>query len=331
MQRFGMALSVVAVFLGAAAAGARAESAASGKLRAVVSILPQGYFVERIGGARVDVEVLVKPGQSPHTYEPTPAQIGKVARAQIYFAIGGMPFETRLLEKLTATNKQMLVVDTRKGVPLRTMTADEAAFEQAEEHHEAQGEHHEEPAGRAEAGPAGEPDPHFWLSPRLAKILAANVCDGLKALDPAHAAEYDANLKKVQDDLDAVDAKLAAALAPFKGRAFFVYHPAFGYFADVYGLKQLPVEIEGKSPTAKELAALIQRAKKENVKVIFVQPQFSPKSARAVATAIGGVVVPMDDLARDYVHNLEDMAGKIAEALGGDKAAAGRAGRDARR
>lgn len=322
MQRFEVVLSVVAVLLAAAAAGTRAESGASGKIRAVVSILPQGYFVERIGGARVDVEVLARPGQSPHTFEPTPAQMGKVARAQIYFAIGGMPFETRLLEKVTATNKQMLVVDTRKGVPLRTMTADEAGFEEAQKH-AAQGEHHQEPAG--------QPDPHFWLSPRLAKVLAANVCDGLKALDPPHAAEYEANLKKLQDDLDAVDAKLAAALAPLRGRAFFVYHPAFGYFADAYGLRQLPVEIEGKSPSAKELAALIQRAKKEGVKVIFVQPQLSPKSARAIATAIGGVVVPMDDLAPDYIHNLEDMAGKIEEVLGGDKAAASRAGPDARR
>jgi zinc transport system substrate-binding protein len=299
MRKLWVLLCIVEAFFALAPLAARADGAAPERVRAVVGIPPLAYFVERVGGQRVDVEVLVAPGQSPHTYEPTPAQIAGVARAQVYFAVGGMPFEARLLEKATATNKRMLVVDTRKGVKLRFMTADEAGFEEAA--HEGQ----------------GEPDPHFWLSPRLAKVLAANVCNGLKAVDPANAAEYEANLKKLQDDLDATDAKIAAALAPLKGRAFFVYHPAFGYFADAYGLKQVPVEIEGKSPSAKELAALIQKSKKEGVKVIFVQPQFSPKSAEAVAAAIGGVVVPMDDLARDYIHNLEAMADKVKAALSG--------------
>ncbi len=312
MRKVGILLLLVSAV---AAAPCFAGDGGDGRVRAVVSILPEAYFVERIGGDRVQVDVLVQPGQSPHTYEPTPAQIGALARAQVYFAVGGMPFETRLLEKITATNRQMRVVDTRQGVKLRYMTADEAGFEAAE--HDAQ-------TGRTGKG-AGEPDPHFWLSPQSAKVLAANVCSGLKAVDAAGGEQYEANLKALQGDLDAVDARLTAALAPLRGRAFITYHPAFGYFADAYGLKQVPVEIEGKSPSAKDIAALIQKAKKENVKVVFVQPQFSPKSAEAIAAAIGGAVVPMDDLARDYIHNLESMAQKVETALGGAQAAPPRA------
>jgi len=134
--------------------------------------------------------------------------------------------------------------------------------------------------------------------------------------DPRHAAAYERNLKALQADLDEVDARIAEALAPLKGRKFFVFHPAFGYFADAYGLKQVPVEIEGKSPGPRRLAALIEKARREGVKVIFVQPQFSPRGAQAVAEAIGGVVVPMDPLARDYLKNLEHIAQQIKKALG---------------
>jgi zinc transport system substrate-binding protein len=123
----------------------------------------------------------------------------------------------------------------------------------------------------------------------------------------------------VEEDLDRLDARLRESLAPLKGRDFFVYHPAFGYFADAYGLRQIPVEIEGKEPTARQLARLIDRARAEGVRVIFVQPQFSAKSAQAIATAIGGSVIPLDDLAKDYLANLAAMAEKVRGALAAEK------------
>ena len=141
------------------------------------------------------------------------------------------------------------------------------------------------------------------------------ICDTLAELDPDHADTYRRNLAAFDADLDRVHAQIAEALAPLKGQAIFVFHPAFGYFADAYGLKQIPVEIGGKEPTARQLAGLIDRAKAAGVKVIFVQPQFSQKSAGAVAAAIDGVVVPLDDLARDYLMNLENVAAKVKVAL----------------
>jgi len=285
------ALAALAGRAPAPAAGAPAEAR---PLNVFVSILPQATFVERIGNGYVKASVLVGPGQSPHVYEPTPKQMVDLAKARLFFAIG-MPFEKRILEKVAAANPDLKIVDTRQGVPLRSMTADEADEDHGEK--------------------AGEPDPHIWLSPRLVKIQAAAIERALAAEDPAHAAEYQKNLKAFHDDLDRLDAKIAKALQPLKGKAFFVYHPAFGYFADAYGLTQVPVEVEGKEPSARQLAAFIERAKAAGVKVIFVQPQLSTKSAEAVARSIGGAVVPMDDLAKDYLANLERMAEKVAEAL----------------
>jgi len=149
--------------------------------------------------------------------------------------------------------------------------------------------------------------------------MAATIARALQAADPTHAADYQANLRALQDDLAALDAKLAQALAPLKGRQLFVYHPAFGYFADAYGLKQVPVEVEGKEPTARQLAGLVDRARAAGARVIFVQPQFAPKSAEAVAKAIGGAVVPLDDLAKNYIANLSDMADKVRTALEGQR------------
>jgi len=274
--------------------------AESGKLRVAVSIPPQAYLAGRIGGGLVSVETVVPPGKDAHTYTVTPAQREAIARCRAYFTIG-LPFEkNQIAAKLAATDKSLLFIDTTRGVPLRHMTAEEAG---------ADADPDEPPHA------AGEPDPHTWLNPRFARIEAANICAGLKQLDPAHAAEYDANLKRLDADLDRVDAKIAAALAPLKGRSFFVYHPAFGYFADAYGLTQVPVEIEGKEPGPRQVAELIKSARRDGVRVIFVQPQFSARTADTIAAQIGGAVVRIDDLAYDYIQNLETIADKIKEAL----------------
>jgi len=308
-------LLAAAAACGPPASGASPDAAgapAARPLKTFVAILPQAYFVERIGGPYVDVRVLVGPGQSPHTFDPTPQQMARLSDARLFFA-AGWPFEKRLLEKAKAVNPNLQVIDTREGIPLRHMTPAEAEADERAER-----------AGRAPAGhaDAGEPDPHFWLNPRYAATQAATIAKALAAADPAHAEAFRKNLAAVEEDLGKLDARLREALAPLAGRDFFVYHPAFGYFADAYGLRQIPVEIEGKEPTARQLAGLVARARAEGVRVIFVQPQFSAKSAEAVATAIGGTVIALDDLAKDYLANMTDMAEKVHAALAADKGAA---------
>ena len=294
------------------------------KLRVFVSILPQAGFVEKVGGDRVEVNVLVGPGQSPATYAATHKQMARLAGAQVYFRIG-VPFEEPLLKKIAAILPELRIVDTRKGIKLRMMARADSRDEEHGGREKEAGDEHQHEHGGDQADDKGDKhrpgekgtDPHIWLDPKLVKVQARTICEELIRIDPEHAEQYRENTKGFEAELDKVDARIARVLAPLKGREFFVFHPAYGYFGDAYGLKQVPVEIEGKSPSAKQLAALIKRAKGAKVKVIFVQPQFSTSNAEAVARMIGGAVVPMDPLARDYLANLAAMAGKLESALGG--------------
>jgi zinc transport system substrate-binding protein len=290
---------------------AKAEVKSSGKVKAFVSILPIAYFVERVGGSNAEVSVLVGPGQDPHTFEPTPKLVAKLADAQVLFKMG-FPFEETLLKKVGSTFKNVEVVDLQQGIKLRTMTEEEVEAEEAEHSH-GHGEEHEQ------SHEAGEMDHHTWLDPKLAKIQARTIADTLIRIDPSHQEQYEKNLKEFQTDLDAINEQLTKALAPVKGKSFFVFHPAYGYFGDAYGLKQIPVQLGGKEPTARQLVRLIALAKEDGVRVIFVQPQFSKKSAEALAKAIGGAAVPLDDLAPGYLKNLQEMAAKLESALHGQQ------------
>jgi zinc transport system substrate-binding protein len=235
----------------------------------------------------VKVEVLVGPGQSPATYEPTPKQMARLGEAAVYFRIG-TPFEKGFIDKLADTHKRLEIVDTRKGVSLRYFK-------------------------RSKGGSI--PDPHIWLDPARVKIQAATICEALTRLAPDHRTSFESNLREFQRDLDRVDKNIAKTLAPLKGSKFYVFHPAFGYFGDRYGLEQVAVEIEGKEPSPKQLSHLINKARSEGVKVIFVQPQYAKKDAETIAREIEGAVVPMNPLPRDYLGNLEQMAGLLRGAL----------------
>jgi len=269
-----------------------AERPGDGRLAVFAGIPPVAYLAEQIGGAHLSVEVLVQPGQDPHTFEPTPRQVLALSRAKVFFEIG-LPFENVVLAKVREGNPQLTVVDVAKGVAKRMI--DGHAHDQHAE--------------------GGEPDPHVWLSPPLLKTQAENVAAGLSAADPAHAEEYRRNLTALLARIDAAHQRIGRMLAPYRGRSFLVFHPGFGYFADAYGLKEEAVEAGGRPPAPKQLRALIEKAKAEGIKTVFVQPQFDPHSVRVVAEAIGGEVVPMDGLAKDVLANLEDIGGKIEKAL----------------
>jgi zinc transport system substrate-binding protein len=289
----------------------KAADSSGGKISAFVSILPIAYFVERVGGSNVEVSVLVGPGQDPHTFEPTPRLMAKLANARVLFKIG-FPFEETIIKKIGSTFKKVEVVDLQQGIKLRSMTEEEVKAEKAEHEH---GHGHREAEQHERRHEAGDFDQHTWLDPQLAKIQARTIADTLIRIDPSRKDQYEKNLQDFLNDLDAIHEQLAKALASVKGKSFFVFHPAYGYFGDAYGLKQIPVQIEGKEPTARQLVRLIELAKEDEVKVIFATPQFPKKSAEALAQAIGGAVVPLDDLAPDYLKNLREMASELDSAL----------------
>ncbi|MCP4633815.1 MAG: zinc ABC transporter solute-binding protein [candidate division Zixibacteria bacterium] len=259
------------------------------KLKVFVSVPPQAYFVERIGGEFVEVYTLVQPGHSPATYEPTPRQMTQLSGADILFSIG-VPYEDGLLPKVKSAIKSLKIVNMAEGIKLRKM--------------EGHADHH-----------GHEYDPHVWLDPLLVKKMANRIYSILIKSDTQNAKHYKANIEQFLNDLDSLHQEIKTILLPLKNRDIYVFHPSYGYFADRYNLKQIAVEIEGKEPGAKQLASLIERAKQMEVKTIFVQPQFSEKTAQSVAGAIGGEVVHLDPLAGDYISNLKDIALKIKENL----------------
>jgi zinc transport system substrate-binding protein len=282
---------------------------------AFCSIAPQEFFVERVGGDLVSVKVLVGPGQSPHMFEPTPRQMADLAASDVYFAIG-LPFENRLLGRVEKLGSGIQVVDTSEGVPRRQV---EDAHGHDEEETSGGDSDRQEDADHASSAHDSErgglPDPHTWLNPRFAGMQARNICSALKELVPEHGDELEANLSRLLRDLDALDAELTDALGPLAGESIYVFHPAFGYFTDAYGLRQVPIELGGMEPSARELVGLMDHAISEGVRVIFVQPQFSTRSARAIAEEIGGVVVPIDPLSADYLDNMRTIAREVKKAL----------------
>lgn len=265
-------------------------------LSVFVSILPQKYFVERIGGEHVRVSVMVGPGQSPATYAPTPKQMAALSQATVYFRIG-VSFEDAWLGRIAQANPEMTIVDNRARVRLHAIEYG------ARPKHSTPGHTH------------GRYDPHVWTAPPLVKVIAAQIRDVLVDLDPSHTAEYAANFAEFARDLHQLQHAIWDILPTEKVGRFMVFHPSWGYFADTYGLQQIPLEQGGKEPSAKQLAGLIEQAKHEGMRVIFVQKQFSRRNAEIVARAISGKVIALDPLAEDYLQNMQRVARSIAKGM----------------
>lgn len=265
-----------------------------------VTIPPQAYFVERVGGADVHVDVLVGPGQSYHTYEPTVRQMADLARASCYFTLG-VSFERPISQRVAAAHAKLMIVDTGTEVPRLAGAA-------CDHDHGSGSEDHGHDEGEAT-------DPHIWLNPRLAKLQAKQILEGMIKIVPERRGKFEAGYASFVADLDRVDQEISKRLAPYRGREIFVFHPSYGYFADAYGLVQVAVEHEGKEPSARQLAELVERAKKAGVRSVFVQPQFAAATAETLARNIGARVVPLDPQAKDYLKNLDDMSREIAQSL----------------
>lgn len=302
-KRGSLLLRCLMVGLGSCwAVGLLLVQPASAALEVFVSIPPQKWLSDRIGGEHLVTGVLVEKGQDPHTFEPRPKQIEALGRAKLYFTIG-MEFEGQIVAKLRQSTVALQIVDTTAGLEKMAMAGHS-------HHHDdqAEGEHVEEnnKAGHLEL------DPHVWLSPPHLKQMAVTMAKAVSEVDPGHRPQYEANLARLIEELDELDQQLANQLKAHQGATFLVFHPSFGYFAKRYGLHQEAVEVEGKSPSPRQLSALISEAKEEGIKVIFVQPQFDQRGPATIAAAIGGEVVSLDALAEDVAANLKTIAAKIA-------------------
>ncbi len=284
----------VLLALGSVACGSRpaSEATANRPLAVAVSVLPQKYIVERIGGPTVSVSVLIGPGQSPVTYDPTPRQMASLAGTRLYFTMG-LEFERAWLGRMRAVHPDMTVVHMLGDIRLLPLE------------------------GAIEPGEEGGQDPHVWMSPRLARVMAGTIRDALAEALPERRELFDLNYRRFGDHLDELDGEIREILRDLPTRTFMAFHPAWRYFAEEYGLRQIPIESHGKEPGARSLARLINRAREERVRVLVVQEQFSRTTAETVGHAVGARVISLDPLAEDYVNNLRLVAEALAEALRG--------------
>ncbi len=266
--------------------GGRAE----GKPTVFVSIAPQQYFVGRIAGESVAVQVMVPPGSSPATYEPRPRQMAALARAKAYFALG-VPFERTWLSRFVQVNRRMRLVHTDRDVAKVPIE------------------------GHAGHAPGGPPDPHIWLSPPLVMLQAREILQGLVSVDRGHRDVYETGYRRFITDLVGLDRSIMGLFGWDEERLpLMVMHPAWGYFARAYGLRQVAVEHHGKPPKPAQLKRLIETARQAGVKALFAAPQQAWKSARAIAEAMGVELLEADPLAPNWSENLRLVAARFAAA-----------------
>jgi len=284
---------IAVLFLSSAIAGVAAE-----KISVTTTIMPLVYFIEEIGGEYVEVNVMVPEGGSPHAYEPTPGQMAALSRSALYIKAGsGIEFELMWMDKLSAINPSMKVWDASRNISLIPMDPDHDCGDHGHDHHH------------------GEADPHIWLSLNNAVIITGNIRDALIEVMPEQEDAFRVNASRMIARLDELKRYAVERFETLENRTFLIFHPAWGYFARDFNLRQIAVEQIGKEPTARHLNAIIRQAKELGIKVIFASPQFSQKSAEVIAGEIKGKVVAVDPLAKDFVNNMRQVIDAFASGV----------------
>ena len=255
------------------------SQAYSQALEVFVSILPQQYLVESIGGEHVNVTVMVKPGQSPATFEPSPKAMSRYSTADVYFTID-MPFEKVWINRVASLNQSILVVDTQD----KSKTSKKF-------------------------------DPHTWLSPLLIINQAEIIKNELIRLAPQHKSYFMTQFQQLEANISALHHELSALFKDKNKRNFITFHPAFSYFSRAYKLTQIAIEVDGKEPSAKQISHILQHIKDKNVRYILVEKQFNKVIAKTIADSVDAQLLQIDPLSLDYLNNMRDIGNNINKAL----------------
>jgi len=257
-----------------------------------VSILPQKYFVEQIAGNLVQVNVLVPPGSSPHNYEVLPSQMKDLAKSKVWLQIGLLTFEDAWKDKYAEINKDLAIVNCSEGI--KTIAGSDC---------EEEGQGHEH---------SGAFDPHIWLAPAEVKIMAQNTLVALKAGFPEHGAAFQANYSRFISKVDSLSKIIDQKLAPLINRNILIFHPALAYYARQFNLKQIPLELDGKEPSPRHMKDIIDLAREQNIRIVFIQKEFDSENALQLSREIGGEVVIIDPLDYNWEKQIMDITEKIA-------------------
>lgn len=267
------------------------------KIVVAVSLQPYANIADAIGRGRVDVVTLLPPGADPHTFEPKPSTLKEFSKVSAYFS-DGSGMDMAWMPRFIGVNKKAKLIKLNSGIQWMQ--------ESHEDHH---GEaHHDEDRH--------ELDPHVWTSPIQVMKIANAMCDAFISLDSAGKNFYVARLNRFYERLERLDKDLKKAVSklPENRRSFIVYHPAYGYFARDYGMQQLAVEMNGKEPKPLDLMYLTKKGKEHNVRIVFVQPQFSKRSAQTIAKNLDAVVIETDPLSYDFIGNIHHLIDAITQA-----------------
>lgn len=258
------------------------------KINVAVSIVPQETFVKAVGGDKVDVTTMIPPGKSPENFAPTPEIMEKFSEANIYFTIGVPTEKASILPKIEEFNKNVKIVDLADEV---SKVYNDINFE------------------------SGDRDPHIWLSPKRTKVMVEIIAKELSEIDPSNESFYKSNAESYISELDKLDVEIKDSLSLLKKKTFICYHPAFGYFADDYGLQMEALESEGKEATIEDFQKIIDLAKREGIKVVFYQAEIDSKQSKTLASEIGGKAEMVEPLSPEYTNNLKKMAETFKKAM----------------
>lgn len=267
-----------------------------------VTIEPQRYFAEQIAGDKYKINCVVPSGQSPETYDPTPQQVVQVGKSQAYLRIGMIGFELVWMKNIEENNPALKIFDLSKGIHLIENKED---MHHHEGHHHGAGEHHHHHHGNV--------DPHTWSSIAGAKVIAKNTLDAFVEIDPTNQAYYQANYEKLMQQIGETEKVVSDLLKSVDNKTFIIYHPALTYLAHEYGLKQLCIEMDGKEPSPAQLKLLVETARENNAKVVFIQQEFDQKNAELIAAETGCRLIPINPLDYDWNKEMIHIAKSLAD------------------
>ncbi|HDS03400.1 MAG TPA: cation ABC transporter substrate-binding protein [Firmicutes bacterium] len=263
-----------------------------------VSIPSQAYFLEKLAGERFQIEIMVRAGESPATYEPRPRQVQKLSEARFFFTVG-VPFEEAWVPRLKSRFPSLSVVDTTAGIRKRAVETAHDIFPKDKKHEEGHGH--------------GLKDPHVWLSPRLAKQMVKNIAEALIQDDPEKASSYKERRDTLLYELTLLQKEIRVILDEGEPQPFAVFHPSWGYFCDEFGLVQIPIEIAGREPAPREMTSLVALLRSKGVKSVIIQKEFSAHAAKAIAKALEADVILLEPLGRDYPELLREAARAVSK------------------
>ena len=287
MRIIPLGIAAILLFLGACNS---AEKNEADKRIITVSILPQKYFVEQLTGDEFDINVMLPPGSSPASYDPTPRQLRGLNQSAFYLKMGYLGFEVAWMESIKKNHKDLKIIDLSAGINLI--------------HGDAEDEGHEEDGHLHDHSGI---DPHIWMSPKSAAIMADNTAKAIIRFDPACQDLIRSNLADLKARISALDQEFEVLSQQLENKKFILFHPALTYLARDYGLQQIAIEFEGKEPSAAHMKKLIDMAKAEDITKVFIQKEFDKETARQITNDLNAKLIQIDPLAENWEEQMEEL------------------------